>query len=812
MHNSVSPPTAQRATFGDYWAAGFGPHILPIIPPRATISPLSNLDAGKLGKTPGKWTPAGYVGFRQWPDHQTDIDDVERWDGWPATTTPPSIALQGRAYPAVDIDVNDPSLAERLKARVLQVAGPAPARHVADATGKLRSRLALFYRSESPIAQWRVEFATRDGELMMVEFKGDRTQVVVEGAHVKGGAYCYPDGQTPADWGAAGLSLMTPDISSSVRSAIIAELEAAGCSVQATSRSAPRSIDAGSQAISAPSLAHVAAALEAAPNGDDLDRADWVAVAHFVKGSCVDLEEDGYELFSAWSEALNTPESIAELWAGLPDRPRSGWPELQRWAKRRSNGAFRTAPTEFDTVISDTAALREAAIEEMFATNMWVENQERVYDLRDQRLRNRQQFNLHWAAIGKPTDKGKCAWDVFTNEPDKPSPLHPTARRQTVFDMTYMPGAALLVGEGAERRVNLWRAPQDIPDCAVTDDDVRLWLDHVALIVPDAKIRGLLLDWMASVVQRQNEKPNHGVVIGGGHGIGKSLLIEPLRRALGLHNVQEILASELDSTYSGWLQQAKLFIVEEMMNFQKKEMMQRLKTYLAAPPHTLQVNPKYGKTFTIPNLVAGIFFTNHEDAVAVEPGERRFFIIWSDAQKQPPSYFSALTNWYSIGGAALAARWLLQRDISGYNMLGEAPHTTARDDMRKAGLSKLDEWVEASIEDAVFPFDCDLVALDDVRAHVPQRFWPVTGSPTANRLSSALKGAGAVLAHHKDSRPALGAPPPECRGVSCSPKQARIYAVRNHESYVRLSNAELVAEFWIQRLGSADEHKLANVL
>jgi predicted ATPase len=73
----------------------------------------------------------------------------------------------------------------------------------------------------------------------------------------------------------------------------------------------------------------------------------------------------------------------------------------------------------------------------------------------------------------------------------------------------------------------------------VSDDDVRPWLNHVELIVPDAKVRAHFLDWMASVVQRQNEKPNHGVVIGGKHGIGKSMLIEPFRVAIGLHNVQE---------------------------------------------------------------------------------------------------------------------------------------------------------------------------------------------------------------------------------------------------------------------------------
>jgi len=226
-------------------------------------------------------------------------------------------------------------------------------------------------------------------------------------------------------------------------------------------------------------------------------------------------------------------------------------------------------------------------------------------------------------------------------------------------------------------------------------------------------------------------------------------------------------------------------------------------------PHTLNVNPKYGKTFTIPNLVAGIFFTNHEDAVAVEPGERRFFVIWSDAAKQPAEYFAELARWYKDGGAALAAQWLRVRDTSNYNMLGEAPYTAAREEMRKAGRSKLDELIETAIEERHWPLSADLVAVDDVRAWVSKHDLGLFGAPTAARVAQALKNAGAVAAHPNDRRPAVGSPPDGsgCPAPDCSKKQARLVAVRHHERYVGKTNSELVDAYWAQRIAAWEELK-----
>lgn len=817
QNRSQFKPRKSRHTFVEYFNARYGPHILPIVPPNAPISPRTkSLAPDKLGKTPGQWSGDGYLGLLGWPVHQTTADEAARWDADGGVAGgPTSIGLQGRAFPAFDGDINDPGLADRCKAVVLRVAGAAPARHVTDAeTGLPGARFALFYRCTEPLGSWVIKFTDPAGETHMAEFKANKAQMVVQGAHRKGGEYTFPSGPDLVELGADNLTEITADGSHALRDAILAWIADEGCVVVSSAGRTAATTNGQPDQVGepAPSLADVKAALAAVPNRLEFDRNELLKIAYYVQGACAGLEEDGFGLFADWVGELNLFESTLQIWEGLTKPSRTGWRELARWAHHWSKGAFRSNISDFPDDQGgpreqrtpegeDIAAARAAAVEEMFATQVWVENQERVFDLRDQRLRNRQQFNAHFAKV---TKKGVQPWDVFMGEPDKPTPLNATSRRQTVFDMTYMPGTLLFVGEGMERRVNVWRPAEGIPDGPVSDDDVRLWLDHVLLMVPDPVVRGQLLDWMASVVQRQAEKPNHGVVIGGKHGIGKSMLIEPMRRAFGLHNVQEILASELDSTFSGWLAQAKLFVVEEMMNFQKKEMMQRLKTYLAAPPHTLMVNPKYGKTFTIPNLVAGMFFTNHEDAVAIEAGERRFFVIWSDAEKQPAAYFAELARWYRDGGAVLAARWLLQRDTSGYNMLGEAPHTAARDDMRKSTLSKLDELIETWMEDRVWPLSPDLVALDEVRAIVSRRDLGQQNAPTAARVGRALIDAGAVKAHPSLRRPAIGSPPPGYDGLDmeCSPKQARLMALRNHHLYVGKSNAELVALFWEQRIAA----------
>ncbi|HEY0137901.1 MAG TPA: primase-helicase family protein, partial [Nannocystis sp.] len=245
-------------------------------------------------------------------------------------------------------------------------------------------------------------------------------------------------------------------------------------------------------------------------------------------------------------------------------------------------------------------------------------------------------------------------------------------------------------------------------------------------------------------IQNPGLKPNWALVIGSTYeGMGKDLMLEPVRVALGASNVREITPEDLDSTYTWFLAKCRLVLVEEMKLSERKATMNRLKPLVAAPPYTLSVNAKFEPQYEIPNIIAAIFFTNVENALAISSQGRRYFVTWNDGQPRDATYYEGLVAWYRGGGAALAARWLLQLDVSDFKAQGRAPDSGAKDDMRRASRTLLEEWLEDSIADVAAPFDTDIVALEDVLARMPDH---VTGRsrPTGQRLSATLKRLGAV--------------------------------------------------------------------
>lgn len=779
-------------TFTQYGKAGFGPSLLPVIPPGAPLSSRTSLKPAKLGKTPGKLLADGFVGMRGWQHHIATEDDLIVWDKWLNRPHGCNIGLRGDAFPGLDLDVNDTDLSARLARLALTLVGSAPVRRVLSADTEAPSpRCLLVYRGQD-IPSWTFRFVYAGAE-HMVELKGVHHQCVVEGRHRSGGHYAWEPGASLTGLGASGLTELTAATAAGFRVALEGEIEAAGGTIidgGRTNAGQAALRDPNRRGAPAPSISDVIAALTAAPNSDDIDRAEWVAAARYIKGACQAFEADGREAFLDWCEGYegNTPDACLELWDSLKPPHHTGWRELAMWAQRRSEGRFSTAAYDFEPV-GDVGS----PIDEMFARHIWVERQEGIFDTQDLRLRTRGMFDPFCAHLGPIWAKEKTTpWQFFLREPDQPSPITPIARRQTVLDITYRPGESLIYRSGRTAFINRWRAPEGIPDGPVTDEDVRPWLDHVERILPDETERRNLLGWMASVAQRPAEKPNHGVVLGGLHGIGKSMLFTALKAAVGRANVKEITVRDLDAEFSDWMGECKVFFVEEMMNFGKKELMQRIKTLLAAPPDTLQVNPKYGRKYEVPNLLAGVFFTNHEDAVALEQGERRFAVYWSEAGKETAEYFIRLADWLRGGGDALVARWLLDYDASYYNMLGEAPDTPAREHMRRASRSKLDEWIEDGIENATGCFTSDLVALDDVRARVPYDVVGRYGGPNAAGFAAAMRRAGA----RSLGRRFLGTPPHGCSQPECDLKQARLYSLRRHDMFVGLDSQKQVELFW----------------
>jgi hypothetical protein len=783
-------------SFAAYAQAGFTAELLPIVPPNATVSVYSNhpkhIERGR-GKLPGKRTSdGGWVGFGGWSESAATRADVDRWDSWNA-----GIGLQGRRFPGVDIDVDDPRVAERIELDALFSLGAAPTRFGRGARRLLPYRL-------SGAAKRRLVFTLpdRDGDtagadsedelgdaldagglqrpargLQAVELLADGQQYLLEGIHPKTGQpYTWRDAITPATLGVDGLTEISPEQIDDFFERVEATIVELGGTI-VTQSQAGTGGDTGQASLWAPSIASIGRALAAIPN--DVTYDDWIKVAAAAKAAGGD---EAYDLFEDWSLQWpqNTAEIVAEKWESLHAPFHVGWPWLSSFAREFGFSAareeFGAAPAANDDDDADRAQARRTG--SMFERCCYVEGLEVAFDLATLRTKTRGQLNAQFWSTGNPNDPRKSAWAIFMQE---------GSQRRDVVSLTYRPGGTQFVDEpGTGVCVNIWKKPTATLPATASDAQVQRWLDLVGYIMPDEEERETLLNWFARVVQNPGEKQNWGVLLGSDHqGVGKSIMLEPIRLALGEDNVAEIGPEELANGFNGWLPGRKLLIVEEMHSFGKTSTMNRLKALLAAPPWRLQVNPKFGRAYEVPNVLAVILFTNHPDALALEHYDRRICVLWTDVKPQPKVYYQELMAWYKAGGAALVARWLLDRDLTGFDALGQAPMTMAKRNMRLASRPLLDEWMEEAFEDARSPLAVDVVLVKDVWDAVPQSLYRPGQRPTLHKIGALLRHLGGVSL----GRPVIGG------------ERLSAFAIRNADRYTRLSGDLLAARIIRLRAG-----------
>lgn len=787
-----------------YATAGLASESLPIIPPNAPIHPKSSegVAAGR-GKIPGYKTRDGWKGLQGWPQHVGTPEDLSIWAGWGA-----NLGMQGRMHPAVDIDVDDAELSAAIRKLALDTFGGAPTRYGNGA------RCLLVYAAKG-MKKRRVAFVHRDGNdqsgatapstpHQAVEFLATGQQYVVEGMHPKAGKpYCWLDDRSPATIGATGLTAIAAEQVDQFFTDLEGLLELHGYQVVSSSAATPDHWS-GDLSQLAPSLDAIKAALNAIENTVDYDT--WITIISAVKTAAgPDREAEAFLASAAWSLTYpgNTPKDFTAKWASFRE-PRAGWGFLRRYAIEHGDGTFCDAAEEFDAVAPTPTAdeLAEAAdakpLTAMFDRYVWVESVGLIADTKTGVLLNREKFNVRNRHIGPPNKADTCAYAVLTSS---------VPRLQVAHAITYRPGAERFVDENLPgltgRCINLWKPSAIELPHHVSDADVQPWLEHVAFVIPDENERTVVLNWLAWIIQHQGEKPNWALVIGSTkEGIGKDFMMQPVRVALGADNVREIGPDDIASGYSDFLVGTRLLIVEEMQMHERKALMNRLKPIIASPPYTLRVNIKFVPQYEIPNLVAAVFFTNMENALAIGPHDRRYFVTWNDQAPRSAPYYAELAAWYESGGAAAAAAWLSMRDLSGFNAKGRAPDSEAKSAMRMASRSLFDETVEDAVANKEGPFAHGLFTLDEAVAYIEPRLGD-RQRLSPRRLSGALKRLGV----HTICRMSLGAEPPG----STAPylKEAPMHQVLSwSEGAADHESASIRAAFWAER--AADHQAAAN--
>lgn len=315
--------------------------LVSVVPPGAELSPTSSLKPSALGKVPGRRKSNGtWVGYNWLAAEPPTVADLERWEKWGA-----NVGLRADMYPALDIDCDDPQLAQFVQQEAQRVLGTAPIR-----TSKPPRRL-LVYRTDKPFGRVAAEIEYR-GVVHTVEVLSAGRQYLVAGAHPSGSLYAW---DVPL-WGTAPEALHP--ITADAALAFFRHLDdrlSGRATVRVLGSGALAAEDAPPQgSLEAPDLDALRAVVSALPNRYP-DRDTYIQVGCAIRAAGGDDALPLYqEWASRWEGGTNDPETVAADWSRMHPPFRVGYNWLREEAE--TAGAY-------DAAVEDFAAVPEAVPE-----------------------------------------------------------------------------------------------------------------------------------------------------------------------------------------------------------------------------------------------------------------------------------------------------------------------------------------------------------------------------------------------------------------------------------------------------------------
>jgi Family of unknown function (DUF5906) len=284
-------------------------------------------------------------------------------------------------------------------------------------------------------------------------------------------------------------------------------------------------------------------------------------------------------------------------------------------------------------------------------------------------------------------DKGNPVID----DKDRPKTISASAwldKNSAVEQMTWAPGEPMLIkgrlvanGGWVERDgvtcFNLYRRPTVTRGTA---SSARPWVKHIYMIY--GKAAKHIIKYMAFKVQKPQEKINHALLLGGGQGIGKDTLCEPLKYAVGPWNFEEVSPKQVCGRFDGFVKSVFLRINElrDLGDGNRFDFYEHTKVFTASPPDVLRVDEKHLREYSVFNVCGVIITTNYKTNGVYLPAEdRRHYVAWSNLKKEnfSDAYWEKIWKWYEGGGFGHVAAFLSTLDISDFNPKAAPPKTEA---------------------------------------------------------------------------------------------------------------------------------------
>lgn len=282
----------------------------------------------------------------------------------------------------------------------------------------------------------------------------------------------------------------------------------------------------------------------------------------------------------------------------------------------------------------------------------------------------------------------------------------------TVWDYVYDPAnpKETVVVQKGRAYVNTYRRTHPAKDEDAAEECRLSFTNHLSNLIIEPEYQTTILDWLAFCVQNPGFKIRWSPLIQGAEGCGKTYLCAVLAAALGKEHVTIIDGKDLFKGWNEWATGKQVVAVEEVrvVGHSRHEIMNALKPLITND--VVSIAERFRNNRNVDNITNYIFFTNFKDALALDDGSRRYFVLQSALQTRQqvtalggPAYFTPLYDLVRDKPGGFRAFLEAHRVSDNFAPNGVAPHTAYLDDLVEASANETTAAVRRLIKEQDHP-------------------------------------------------------------------------------------------------------------
>ena len=262
---------------------------------------------------------------------------------------------------------------------------------------------------------------------------------------------------------------------------------------------------------------------------------------------------------------------------------------------------------------------------------VYVEDQDRYMLLKNRQLIKQAAFQMRYGRMVPSLDgnsSSKMMPDTF---------LKTTGFAEIVDSTIFYPLSKepIISLKDGNRYANIFK-PHLMPKPAEEYTDrgrerIAIFEEHMSMICNyEEEYTDIMLDWFAHQVQKPGEKILWCPLIKSKQGLGKSLTLTLMKNIIAEQYVQMIKCEDLFEHKNGWATGSCVTVLEELYvpGKNRHEVENKLKPLISDP--VISVRELYQDTKNMYNVTNYIAFTNKVDALPLDKGDRRYFVIFNE--------------------------------------------------------------------------------------------------------------------------------------------------------------------------------------